>query len=393
MGIGLPRRRGPRRCGGCPAPGDLLGLRIVAADLGRADGSAAAAASPAAGSGRPGAGRLAGGSRRPPSPADGGRAGVAVGCGRHRAGTGGIAAGRDPAAVGADQRPRGPGAGGAGGGLGGRVHPGGLAPTPSRRRPAVGCADRGRVDAVGVRRRPADRPQSHRRRGRPSAAAGWSAGTAADPAQSASANGPDGARARGTPTQPASPTQPGHPLAGPALNLLCLSSLSIPGPPSPQGLRRRGRPADKEASMACPRRVLAGLLACWLVAGCGGDDGGGQAAGTSGSTSSSTSTAGPISTTKATTTTAGFAGTLIEARVSGGKVETVERRVSVKRGEQVRIQVESDASDEVHVHGYDLKRPVGSGKPAAIEFAADLPGVYEVELEAAQRKLFELEVR
>ena len=146
--------------------------------------------------------------------------------------------------------------------------------------------------------------------------------------------------------------------------------------------------------MACPRRVVACLLlACWLVAGCGGDDGGGQAAGTSGSTSSPTSTAGPTSTTKATTTTAGFAGTLIQARVSGGKVETVERRVSVKRGERVRIQVESDQGDEVHVHGYDLTRPVAPDKPATIEFAADLPGIYEVELEAAKRKLLELEVR
>jgi hypothetical protein len=97
--------------------------------------------------------------------------------------------------------------------------------------------------------------------------------------------------------------------------------------------------------------------------------------------------------TRATTTTAGFAGALIEARVTGGKVETAERRVSVKRGERVRIQVESDQGDEVHVHGYDLTRPVGPGKPATIEFAADLPGVYEVELEAAKRKLLELEVR
>ena len=146
--------------------------------------------------------------------------------------------------------------------------------------------------------------------------------------------------------------------------------------------------------MACPRRGVACLLlACWLVAGCGGDDGAGQAAGTSGSTSSPTSAAGPTSTSAATTTTAGFAGTLIQARVSGGKVETAERRVSVKRGERVRLQVESDQGDEVHVHGYDLTRPVAPDKPATIEFAADLPGVYEVELEAAKRKLFELEVR
>jgi len=79
--------------------------------------------------------------------------------------------------------------------------------------------------------------------------------------------------------------------------------------------------------------------------------------------------------------------------VAGGTVETAERRVAVKRGERVRIQVESDQDDEVHVHGYDLKRPVGAGKPVTIEFAADLPGVYEVELEEARRKLFDLEVR
>ena len=147
--------------------------------------------------------------------------------------------------------------------------------------------------------------------------------------------------------------------------------------------------------MACLRRVLAGLLvACWLIAGCGGDDGGGQVAGTSGSaTSSPTSTAGPTSTTRATTTTAGFAGTLIEARVTGGKVETAERRVTLAAGKPVRIRVQADVADEVHVHGYDLTKPVGPGKPATIEFAADLPGVYEVELEAANHTLFELEVR
>jgi hypothetical protein len=38
-------------------------------------------------------------------------------------------------------------------------------------------------------------------------------------------------------------------------------------------------------------------------------------------------------------------------------------------------------------------RPVAPDKPATIEFAADLPGIYEVELEAAKRKLLELEVR
>jgi FtsP/CotA-like multicopper oxidase with cupredoxin domain len=145
--------------------------------------------------------------------------------------------------------------------------------------------------------------------------------------------------------------------------------------------------------MAHRRRVIAGLFVLgWLVAGCGGD-GGGEAASTT--TAATTTTSAPTATTTgdATTTTAGFAGKLIQVRVAGGKVETAQRRVRVSRGDRVRIQVQSDQADEVHVHGFDLSEEVGPGKPATVEFTADLPGVWEVELENAKRKLFDLEVR
>jgi hypothetical protein len=139
--------------------------------------------------------------------------------------------------------------------------------------------------------------------------------------------------------------------------------------------------------MAYRRRVIAGLFVLgWLVAGCGSDDGG-EAASTTTSTTVATTTG------NATATTAGFAGKLIQVRVAGGKVETAERRVSVTRGDRVRVQVESDQADEVHVHGFDLSKQVGPGKPATVEFTANLPGVWEVELENAKRKLFDLEVR
>jgi hypothetical protein len=110
--------------------------------------------------------------------------------------------------------------------------------------------------------------------------------------------------------------------------------------------------------------------------------------------STTTSTTGqPSSTAEATTTTAGFSGTLIEAKVTGDKVDTASRRVRVSRGDKVRIRVEADRAEEVHVHGYDLKQPVAPGKPAVIEFTADAPGVFEVELEEAALKLFELQVQ
>jgi hypothetical protein len=145
--------------------------------------------------------------------------------------------------------------------------------------------------------------------------------------------------------------------------------------------------------MAHRRRVIVGLFVLgWLVGGCGGDDGGEAASPAATVTTTSTTTATPTSA-AATATTAGFAGKLIQVRVAGGKVETAERRVTVSRGDRVRVQVDSDVADEVHVHGFDLSRQVGPGTPATVEFTADLPGVWEVELENAKRKLFDLAVR
>jgi FtsP/CotA-like multicopper oxidase with cupredoxin domain len=133
------------------------------------------------------------------------------------------------------------------------------------------------------------------------------------------------------------------------------------------------------------------LLACWLVAGCGGDDGG-QAAGTTTSASTST-TAGATTSTTATTTTTGFSGTLIEVRVTGDRVETADRRVRVDRGDRVRIRVQADRAEEVHLHGYDLSEDVAPDRPAVIDFTADAAGVFEVELEQAKLPLFELQVQ
>jgi hypothetical protein len=148
--------------------------------------------------------------------------------------------------------------------------------------------------------------------------------------------------------------------------------------------------------MTRPRYVVPCLiLGGVLVAGCGGgdDDGGQAAAATTATTVAATTTTEAPSTGGETTTTAGFSGTVIEAKVTGDKVDTASRRVRVDRGERVRIRVEADRDEEVHVHGYDLKQDVAPGKPATIEFTADAPGVFEVELEQAALRLFELQVQ
>ena len=146
--------------------------------------------------------------------------------------------------------------------------------------------------------------------------------------------------------------------------------------------------------MVRPRLVPGLLLCCLLLAGCGGgDDGGEQAASTTATTVAATSTTEPSSASEAPTTTEGFAGTVIEAKVTGSTVETASRRVRVDRGEKVRIQVEADRNEEVHLHGYDLSSDVAPGKPAIIDFTADAPGVFEIELEQARLKVFELQVQ
>ena len=59
---------------------------------------------------------------------------------------------------------------------------------------------------------------------------------------------------------------------------------------------------------------------------------------------------------------------------------------------KVRLEVTADRADEVHLHGYDRKVDISPGKPAVLEFTADVPGVFEVELEEAGLKLVELQV-
>ncbi len=146
--------------------------------------------------------------------------------------------------------------------------------------------------------------------------------------------------------------------------------------------------------MAHGRRLVVGMLAgCCLLAGCGGDNDT-QAAATTVATTAATSTGvGPSSSSRATTTTAAFSGVLVQATVTGSDVRTASRRVRVDIGQKVRIQVQADRSEEVHVHGYDLKADVAPGRPAVLDFTADVPGVFEVELEQSELKLFELQVQ
>ena len=83
--------------------------------------------------------------------------------------------------------------------------------------------------------------------------------------------------------------------------------------------------------------------------------------------------------------------TVIEVTFRDGAVQG-PTSFSATQGDRVRIIVHADVSDEVHLHGYNLMSDVTPDQPARIDFVADVPGVFECELEGAGIPLFELEV-
>ena len=55
------------------------------------------------------------------------------------------------------------------------------------------------------------------------------------------------------------------------------------------------------------------------------------------------------------------------------------KEIQVESGERIEFVVQSDAPDEIHVHGYELTEQVGPDDPARFSFPADIEGIYEVE--------------
>jgi len=82
----------------------------------------------------------------------------------------------------------------------------------------------------------------------------------------------------------------------------------------------------------------------------------------------------------------------IEIAFAGGAVTGGVQRYSVPVNATVELVVSSDVADEVHVHGYDRKSFVTAGASTTIEFAANLTGVFDVELEQRAAPLASLQV-
>jgi len=83
----------------------------------------------------------------------------------------------------------------------------------------------------------------------------------------------------------------------------------------------------------------------------------------------------------------------VRITVEGGRPSGGVRRETVEQGRNVVLVVRADVSDHIHLHGYDLMADVSPGSPARIEFTADVPGRFEVELEDSGIQIADLQVR
>ena len=126
--------------------------------------------------------------------------------------------------------------------------------------------------------------------------------------------------------------------------------------------------------------VAAGAFA---LAGCGGDNGSQATTTTDTSTVETTTTATDTTATETTateTTPATPKPTTIVIVVDNGRPNGGIKRPTLQKGDKVVLVIRTDAGEEVHLHGYDIEKPVTPGTPVRIPFTANLPGRFELEL-------------
>jgi uncharacterized lipoprotein YajG len=158
-------------------------------------------------------------------------------------------------------------------------------------------------------------------------------------------------------------------------------------------MRAASRPRSPVRRRAGAALSLA-VAAVVLLAGCGGSSNGSSNAGSSAVPSVSATTAPPgVSVTTPTPTTTADDAQVIAITLAHGTVTGVQPRTDVKRGTRVRISITSDVAEVLHVHGYELEKDVAAGQATQLEFVADTPGVFEVELHKSDKVLTRLQVQ
>jgi len=129
--------------------------------------------------------------------------------------------------------------------------------------------------------------------------------------------------------------------------------------------------------------VLVVVAIVVAVASGGGGDGGG--ADTTAQTTQTTAETGTTETsTEEPHETVPAEPKVNRIEIKGGQPVGGVQDIKVKKGDKVTIVVSSDAEDDIHLHGYDIEKPVEPGKPATFKFTADIEGIFEIESHVAE---------
>ena len=81
--------------------------------------------------------------------------------------------------------------------------------------------------------------------------------------------------------------------------------------------------------------------------------------------------------------------------ITGGQPVGGVEEIEVIKGDDVRIQITSDTTGEIHVQGYEIEKRVEAGGTTQVAFPADLDGVFEIELhlDGSEAQIAELPVQ
>ncbi|WP_032391760.1 MULTISPECIES: hypothetical protein [Nocardiaceae] len=132
------------------------------------------------------------------------------------------------------------------------------------------------------------------------------------------------------------------------------------------------------------RAAIIGCATVALVAGCGSSSGG-----------TSPSTAEPVPSTDSTAAVSAEPDSLrMNLSIVGGTVEPTNQRLDASVGQSVSISIDSDITDELHVHSVpEHTFEIEPGKDQLFTFTVDVPGQVDVELHHSDRTVATLVVR
>jgi hypothetical protein len=76
---------------------------------------------------------------------------------------------------------------------------------------------------------------------------------------------------------------------------------------------------------------------------------------------------------------------VFELRIANGRVPENMRRIRVKRNDVVTLKWSTDKAMSLHLHGYDIEKPVAPGAVTEMTFTARATGRFTVEPHVAKQ--------